>query len=568
MKERFSLKFGGQSGQGINSLGKFVSKALKELGYHTFAYREYPSIIKGGFASYQVDFSPNDLLSSTEKCNVLSCISSEALEEYVFTVRKKGILFHSVDNFTFSLQAQEYIKENDIKVVYINTNEITERIKAPKIMGNMVMLGGIWKVFGLDIMILEKVVLEFFSHKEGVDLDAESRCLHEGYTLEEIKDYSLKNIPLVRNKQWEKSLVLTGNQAVALGAIVAGVRGYYAYPMTPATSILEVLGDSAHSTGILVKQAESEITAIQMVMGSMYMGARAFTATSGGGFDLMSESISCSGMTEIPLVVVLGQRAGSGTGVPTWSGASDLCTALHAGHGEFPRCVLSASDAIDCYELIQDAFNISELFQIPVILLTEKQIAESIFNISKLPKPKKIFRGLIDNGIKRYQITKSGVSPRWLPKGGKNTYLTNSDEHDEYGISTENDTDIVNMSEKRLRKITALKKYLPEPKYFGPKNPSVVFVGLGSSKNAVLDAMKQSKRKIGFLHYKYIYPLKYEKILQLSKEGVKIVLIENNQSNGLGKLIKAESNFFISNTLNKFDGRPFFVDDILEYIKQ
>lgn len=568
MKERVSIKFGGQSGQGINSLGKFVSKALKELGYHTFAYREYPSIIRGGYASYQIDFSPSDVLSPTKKTNILVCIAQEAVEKYLFTVKKNGVIFHSVKDVKLNENAKEYIEKNKIKIVYIDTLAISEQQKAPKIMGNMVILGSIWKILGLDIKELVKVVLQYFAQKEGIDLEAEKRCLLAGYNLDEIKDDILKGLPKAKDKKWGDSLVITGNQAIALGAISAGCRAYYAYPMTPATSILEMLGSTYEKTGILVKQAESEITAVQMVMGSMYMGTRAFTATSGGGFDLMTESISCSSMTEIPLVIVLGQRAGPGTGVPTWTGSSDLNVALYSGHGEFPRCVISASDACDSYTLIQDAFNISETHQIPVILLTEKHIAESIFNLKSLPKPKEIKRGLVKNGKKRYEYTKSGISPRWIPKEGTTTYLTNSDEHNQYGVSSEDETDIVNMSEKRMRKLISLKNHLPEPKYYGPKNPTVVFVGMGSCKNAVIDAMKQSKKRIGFLHYQYIYPLRAEKIIQFAKEKVKIVLIENNQSNGLGKLIKSESNFYISNTINKFDGRPFFVDDILEYLKQ
>lgn len=568
MKDRVSIKFGGQSGQGINSLGKFVSKALKEIGYHTFAYREYPSIIKGGYASYQVDFSSSEILSPTAKANILVCIAQQALEKYIFGVYKDGVIFHSVKDFKLDASAKQYIEQNNIKIVYIDTQAITEQQKAPKIMENMVILGSIWKVLGLDIKVLVKVVLDYFSQKEGVDLDAEKRCLQAGYNLDEIKDDILNVLPKVKDTKWEESFVITGNEGIALGAISAGCRAYYAYPMTPATSILGVLGNTYDKTGILVKQAESEITAVQMAMGSMYMGCRAFTATSGGGFDLMAESISCSAMTEIPLVIVLGQRAGPGTGVPTWSGASDLNAAVYSGHGEFPRCVLSVSDASDSYTLIQDAFNISETYQIPVILLTEKHITESIFNIKSLPKPKKIARGLVKNGKQRYEYTKTGVSPRWIPKSGSTTYLTNSDEHNQLGDSTEDETDIVNMSEKRMRKLIALKKEIPEPKYFGPKNPTIVFVGMGSSKNAVLDAMKQSKKRIGFLHYQYIYPLRTEKILRFVNQKVKIVLIENNQSNGLGRLIKSESNFYISNTINKFDGRPFFVDDILEYLKQ
>ena len=263
----------------------------------------------------------------------------------------------------------------------------------------------------------------------------------------------------------------------------------------------------------------------------------------------------------------LGQIAGSGTGVPTFSGSSDLDAALQAGHGEFPRCVLAASDAIDSFELIQEAFNISESYQIPVILLTEKQISESLFNILELPTPLKIQRGLTSNGIKRYLLTKDGISPRWLPKKGKKTYLSNSDEHDEHGISTEDIEDIKSMAQKRIRKSIKLEKSIPHPKYYGPKDPTIVFVGMGSTKNAVLDAMKVNKKRIGYLHYKYIFPLKEEKILELNKKGTQIVLIENNLVGAFGKLIKEQSGIYIPNTLNKFDGRPFFVDDILEYIK-
>lgn len=565
MKDRISLKFGGQSGQGINTLGEFVSKALKDLGYHIFAYREYPSVIKGGYASYQIDFSPSEVLSPSKMCDMLVCISQSALEQYITTVRKNGTILHTVKEYVFDKKTDEYIKKKNINIIYIDSLDITNKQKAPVIMSNIVMLGSIWKVMDLDIKVLENVITNYFSKKKNIDLLSEKKCLTAGY---DIKDLKNKDIPKVKNTSWSKSKVITGNESLALGAIASGCRAYYAYPMTPATSILEVLGNTSFKTNILVKQAESEITAAQMVMGSMYMGTRAFTATSGGGFDLMTESISFSGVSEIPLVIVLGQRAGSGTGVPTWTGSSDLNVALYSGHGEFPKCVLCASDPIDSFELIQDAFNISERFQIPVILLTEKHIAESIFNISNIPNSRKIDRGISQNGTLRYIYTKNGISPRWIPKSGKNTYLTNSDEHNQTGVSTEREEDIVNMTEKRMRKIVTLKKILPEPKYYGSKDPKIIFIGMGSSKNAVLDAMKQTKKEISFLHYKYIYPFKKKKLTQLINSKAKIVLIENNQSSGFGKLIKQECNFYISNTLNKFDGRQFFVDDILEYLRK
>lgn len=565
MTNRFAVKFAGESGQGINTLGEILAKAIKNSGYHTFAYREYPSIIKGGYASYQMDFSSEEVLASSKYSNFLASIAPEALSKYTTLVAPRGVIVHSIKDFEFSDEQLKYLREKKIEVVYIDTAKIAQESDAPPIMANIVILGYLWKLLGFDIKILEKQIREHFKSKKDLDIEAEIRCLMGGYSFE----YDIKDKEFISKKEigWNKSKMLTSNQAIALGSISAGCRAYYAYPMTPSTDILKVLGTSYIQTGMVVKQAESEITAVQMVMGSMYMGTRAFTATSGGGFDLMSESISCAGMTETPLVIVLGQRAGSGTGVPTWTGSSDLNVALNTGHGEFPRCVLASSDAIDSYELIQQAFNIAEKYQIPVILLTEKQNAESLFNIKDLPKPIKIVRSLKE-GKNRYEITESGISPRWIPQKGKKTYLVNSDEHTPDGVSTEDPESIVQMSEKRMRKLLTLKKNIPRPKYYGPEDAKVVFVGMGTTKNAVLDAMKQTDLKVGYLHYQYIFPLQCEKILELSQSKKRLVLIENNQAGELGELIKKECSFEFTEKLLKFDSRPFFVEDILDFLKQ
>jgi 2-oxoglutarate ferredoxin oxidoreductase subunit alpha len=378
---------------------------------------------------------------------------------------------------------------------------------------------------------------------------------------------------------------MTGNDAVALGAISGGVRAYYAYPMTPATSIFKYMGQSAKETGILVKQAENEITAIQMAMGSMYMGTRALVATSGGGFDLMSETISCAGMSENPLVVILSQRAGASTGLPTWTGASDLNIALKAGHGEFPRAVIATSDARSAYTLIQKAFNIAEVYQLPVILLMEKQISESVFNLKQMPKVEKIERGLtekVGNDIQRYQITDTGISPRWIPSKEKKPYLTNSDEHLENGSSTEDSESTIAMANKRLRKLGILAKELPEPTLYGDRNSDLVFVGWGSVKNAVLDAISnftkingldknnkinKNSGKVGYLHYEYICPLKTKVLEKLIAQNKRLVLVENNQTGQLGSYIKENIGYEFSEKLLKYDGRPFFVEDILDFLK-
>ncbi|NMC08837.1 hypothetical protein GYA44_00720 [Candidatus Microgenomates bacterium] len=357
---------------------------------------------------------------------------------------------------------------------------------------------------------------------------------------------------------------MTGNEALALGAITAGVRAYFAYPMTPATSIFKFIGETSKETGILVKQAENEITAIQMSLGSMYMGTRALTATSGGGFDLMIETISCSGISETPLVVILSQRAGAGTGLPTWSGAGDLTNAVKCGHGEFPKCVLAVSDIHSSYTLIQEAFNIAERYQIPVIVLTEKQISESLYTSDNFPAPIHIERGLSDGKL-RYNNSDDGISDRWIPSKNKKPYLSSSDEHREDGSSCDESNNAVTMLNKRMKKLRTLEKELPEPKYYGNTKAKEIFVGWGSVKNTMLDLIQKNK-EIGYLHYEYIFPLKTKTLEKLIEENSKnLILVENNKNGQLGGLIKEEIGYEFKNKILKYDGRALTVEDIIEY---
>jgi 2-oxoglutarate ferredoxin oxidoreductase subunit alpha len=563
LDKRISVKFAGPSGKGINTLGEIFTEAIKDSGFFNFGYREYPSLIKGGKAAYQIDISDREIFSSLRKCNILALLTNDMKDEYLQTANQNAVVIHGKKDLDLTEEDKKYIEEKNLHLISLPTTDMALEAGGTEIMANMVLLGFMWKLLNLQIGPLEKVVRERFKEK-NVDLDAEVACLLAGYNSSLISEETVKPINIEPKEHAKKALSITGNQAIALGAVTAGCRAYYAYPMTPATSILKFLGDTYKETGILVKQAESEITAVQMVMGSMNMGTRAMTATSGGGLDLMSETISCSGISETPLVIVLGQRAGPGTGVPTWTGAGDLHIAVNAGHGEFPRCVISVSDPRNAYTLIQEAFNISEVYQIPVILLTEKQIAESIFSIQKLPQPVKIRRGL-QKGSMRYQITKSGISPRWIPSENNPVMLVNSDEHTQQGVSTEEAEEIVEMSEKRLRKLATLRNNLLEPKYFGSKNPDTVFVGYGSAINPVKDILEEYKN-IGCLQYEYLYPLKYEKILQFYKNGARTVLVENNQTGEFSKLIKQESGLEIKVKILKYNARPLFVDDILDFL--
>jgi len=562
---RLSIRFVGESGQGINTLGELTSKALKNSNYYTFAYREYPSLIRGGVASYQLDISSQPLNSSSRYCDVLISLDTEALESYIQTTRKNSIVIYDDKEVEELKSIQSIVKKKKIKARYIPTEEIAEKVEGEKIMANMVLLGVLWNILDLDTKPLEKLVREMFKNK-NVDLDAEIRCIESGSK----KDWGLKLKNKIKASEVDlsKNKILSGNESLALGLLSGGLRAYYAYPMTPATSILKFLGNTYKETGVLIKQAESEITAAQMVLGSMYTGTRAATATSGGGFDLMTETISCAGTTETPFLVILAQRMGAGTGVPTWTGAGDLTTAVGSGHGEFPKCVLAVSDVKSAYILVQKALNITEEYQLPVVLLTEKQIAASLYSIKELPKALPIKRGKTSTISTPYKITVDGISPRPIPSQTEEAFLRNSDEHTEEGISTEVAKEIVAMLEKRARKMQTLKKSVPEPKIYGRKDSDTTFVGWGSVKSPMIDLINEYNLNISYLHYEYMYPLKTKFLKQLIKEDRRIILIENNQFGELGKLIMGKIGYKFKESLLKFNGRPIFIEDILDFLEK
>lgn len=576
MNNRFVVKAAGESGMGVNSIGEILAKALKDTGLYIFGYREYPSLIRGGYASYQIDIADTQTMSSSKECDLLLCLSRVSLHAYIPTVRQNGYVIHSVINTQLTPEEEATVAQKNLKVIYVPAREIAIQTGGKKIMSNTVMLGVVWQVLGLDIARLEEMITKIFARKPEV-VPGNIACLHQGYSFDLLGIEKAK-LSVRQTENFKDDLLIGGNDAISLAAIACGVRAFYAYPMTPSSSILSYLASVSHQTGMLVKQIEDEISVANMAVGSMYAGARTLIATSGGGYDLMTEAVSLAGMIETPLVCVLAQRPGPATGLPTWTSASDLNLAVYGGHGEYTRLVLAASDIASCYTLTQKAFNLAEKYQIPVILLTEKQIAESIFQVDHLPANLPIERHIVSGeqalqmtSENRYEITPSGISPRWLPGTVDATYTANSDEHLPDGSLTENAIPSQLMYEKRLRKAEQLLAELPEPEIYGDPNPDISFIGWGSVKNTMLDAMNILSQagglKLAYLHYEYVYPIKTEKLVQFCGQAKQVVLIENNALGQLGGLISSKTGILFEKRLLKYDGRPFYIEDIIEYVK-
>jgi 2-oxoglutarate ferredoxin oxidoreductase subunit alpha len=347
--------------------------------------------------------------------------------------------------------------------------------------------------------------------------------------------------------------------------------------MSPSSSILSYLAEWSPKTGMMVKQAEDEITAVQLNIGSSYAGTRAMTATSGGGFDLMTESVSLSAMIEVPLVIVDVQRPGPATGLPTWTAQADLDLLKHSGHGEYSRVVMSASSARDAHNVVQEAFNVAEKWQIPVLVMSEKFIADSIQVVPKdIYKQISVERYLEDPksdllSEMRYGLSKNGVSPRWIPASNDVQYFANGDEHFIDGRLTEEAKKSELMIDKRARKMDYIIDELPAPVKYGSENPDVYVVGFGSTEMVMKDVVKEMAGdgvEVSYINFTYLYPLKTETLIDVFQSGKKVLLLEGNRSGQFGKAIEAElKRDIFANKFLKYDGRPFYRREVVKFIE-
>ncbi len=580
---RVSLKVTGAQGQGVNSVGELCAKGLKRAGYCVFGYREYNSLIKGGHSSYQLDASTDRVRSSEELVDILVCFNHHGLELNTNDVKDGGIILHQSEDWEFSDAEKKNLKKRDISVVYLPTDDFLKQLKAPAIIGNILITSVVWTLIDRDPDMLRDMVKEQFGHK-GEKVVAQNFAaldVAEQWSNEQNIRALWKGALPKPDAKWKDDLLLTGSQAMGLGVVHAGVRFYAGYPMTPSSPLLTYIAEIQNETGMAIKQAEDEITAIQMVSGAMHMGTRALTGTSGGGFDLMTETLSLNGIIENPCVVVLAQRPGPATGLPTWTAQGDLMLAIHSGHGEFARCVLSVSDSDDAFSLMNEAFNIAEEYQTPVIVMTDKHIAEGIY--TQKPYDDAAFRGQLSAINRGKLVTKSaelkklkssdrydpsakdGISPRWLPGSEAATYVAQGDEHRADGSVDESASNAKAQMEKRLKKLEVMKSNLPDAELIGHQSPEVLLVGWGSTKGIIEDVLKDpalKHAKIGYLHYTYLWPLKTERFEKLSAKAEKVLFIEGNATGQLQMLMNQPQAVHI----RKYDGRPFFYNELLKEI--
>jgi len=452
-----------------------------------------------------------------------------------------------------------------------------------QVMTNTVAFGASTALIDYDFNTVSEAIKEGFKGRKAALGDLNVKAAQHGYDY--IKNnfhdgFAYKLHPIPSN---EKRIVIRGVQAVGIGKFKAGCAFHTYYPITPATDESEYLENHQKNYNIVVVQTEDEISAILMATGAAHAGVRSSTSTSGPGFSLMAEGLGWAGHTEAPgPVVILWQRAGPSTGLPTRTEQGDLQFVLHAGHGEFPRMAVAPGDVLECFYDTFDAFNYAERFQMPVVVIADKFLASSYRTVS-IPDANnlKVDRGQIaaeadlagKTPYKRYEFTPLGVSPRSLPgtKGG--IFHTTGDEHDEFGGITENSENRIKMMQKRMHKLQLAAELIPDEKkinFFGPQKADVTLVGWGSTKGAILDGMEDLEAdaiRCNFLQIRYMSPFPTELVTKYLANSARKVLVEGNYSGQLGAIIREQTGIVMDCKVLKYNGRPFSQNEVYEGVK-
>jgi len=488
-----TILFGGEAGQGPNILTNILGQALVKQGYYVFYSRDYQSLIRGGHNFNVLSFSDKPIHSNESKVDILISLDEATEKIHKEALKKKSFVLKGHDE-------------------------------------NMYYAGRLFKLLGLDFGVLEQEFKELEKRFEENMKEAKKGYEDEKESICELK-YQKGN-----------SVFMNGNQGLAKGAVKSGLDIYYAYPMTPATPLLGELAEGQEEKNILVLELENEIAVINAGIGSAITGAKAMVGTSGGGFDLMGEGLSLSGMAEVPIVIYLSQRPGPATGVATYTAQGDLNIARHSGHGEFNRVVLAPGDPKECQELTNQAFYLSQIFGIPSIIISDKHLGESFYTITK--KPKIILSRKLAS-LARY----------------------NSYEKDKEGSATENSEIIKKRVEARIKKKEEIEKEtnkLNRVNIYGRKHSENVIVSWGSTKGAILDAIES-------LDVKFVQVLYIEPFPHIKKEllGKNLILVENNATGLLGDVIREKFGIFIEdkNKILRYDGRPFLHDELKKEIE-
>jgi 2-oxoglutarate ferredoxin oxidoreductase subunit alpha len=546
--EELSILIGGKAGDGIRQAGQTLARLLNRMGFRIFFYDDYPSLIRGGHNFSIIRASKKKIQAHKEKVDLIVALNQDTVEKHKHRLNPGGVILYDS-------------KKVEAQGVGVDFMGLVKELEGAPIMRNTAALGALARVLNIEWEMLERVITDTMEKKVDLNLKIAQSAYHQvEKAWLSVRKLDQKMLPLV-----------SGNEAIALGAVQGGLNMYIAYPMTPASAILHYLAEHEDDLGIVTIHPESEIGVVLMALGAAYAGARTMVGTSGGGFALMTEALSLSGQGELPIVFVECQRPGPGTGVPTYTMQGDLSFVIHSGHGEFAKVVLAPGDVEEAFYLTGLAMNLAWKFQIPCFVLSDKHLSESIFSFDADPEKIKPEDPLLWDGqgeYKRYLDTQNGISPLAFPGNPAAMVKATSYEHDEYGITTEDSEQIVRMQQKRLRKKKTLEDELSpyeQVKVYGNLESKTVLLCWGSTKGACIEVAEELGLKV--VQPLVLEPLPITPLREVLSDADKIIDVEVNATGQLAKHLSGHG-ICIDDMILRFDARPFTVDVLLEKVKE
>ncbi|MDQ0337337.1 2-oxoglutarate ferredoxin oxidoreductase subunit alpha [Caldalkalibacillus uzonensis] len=574
MMNQLSWKVGGQQGEGIESTGEIFAVALKRMGYHLYGYRHFSSRIKGGHTNNKIRVSTRPTRAISDDLDVLVAFDQETIDLNIHELAEHGIV---IADSKFNPKLPEGANGTLYAVPF---TQIADELGS-SLMKNMVAVGASASALGINIDAFHDVVREIFKRKGDKIIDMNIQALNKGYDVfMEQAGGELESLRL-EQADGKKRMFMIGNDAIALGAIAAGCRLMAAYPITPASEIMEYLIKKLPEFGGTVVQTEDEIAAITMAIGANFGGVRALTASAGPGLSLMMEGIGLAGMTETPVVIVDTQRGGPSTGLPTKQEQSDINALIHGTHGEIPKVVIAPSTAEEAFYDTVEAFNIAEELQCPVIIASDLQLSLGKQTVDPLDYSRvEIRRGKLldevpeqgDELFKRFEITDDGISPRVLP-GTKNGLIhATGVEHGENGRPSEDAVNRKLQMDKRLRKLSNLKFYKPltfDAKY---EDPDILVLGMGSTVGTITEAKERLEaegHKVNHVHVRLLHPFPTDELKPYIESAKQVLVVENNATGQLANLVRLNVGYAEKiRQLNKYDGNPFLPHEIEKGLKE
>jgi 2-oxoglutarate ferredoxin oxidoreductase subunit alpha len=565
-----TFNIGGEAGQGIDTIGDLLTQIFVQTGFYTFTIKDFESRIRGGYNFTQVRVSDQPIHAPVDYIDVIVALSRDAVIGKRDKLVEEGVIIFD-----------ETIEFDDLEACHFpaplekTAKEVGGNIR----MMNAAALGAILSVIRFPFKLADDALNEIFGRKGEKVVSgnvAVAKALYD-LTTEKFTGTCSYNLDTLETGPSKDRLLLTGNRALALGAIAANLKWISAYPMSPSTSLFMDIVSYSRNLNIGTLQTEDELASITMAIGASYAGARSMVTTSGGGFALMTEAVGLSAMAEAPVVIYNAQRPGPSTGLPTRTEQADLFFMAFASQGEFPRILLAPKDPVEGFDVATRAFNLADKFQIPVMILGDQHFADSVMNVPRIDvSGVKVDRGKLaksgtDPDYKRYLLTNDGISPRAFPGDEGKVVVASGNVHREDGHITE-DPEIRNkMVAKFMNKLPAIMKELKPPQLFGDEDAEITLLTWGSTwgaANEAMTVMKDAGASINQLHFCDIYPLRTDKLRKVLSKSKQIVAVEQNVTSQFAQLVKMATGISVHHHINKYDGRPmtarWIVDEIQE----